>query len=294
MKKLSHQSNFHLEHQKLIFSSPVGSKLIGVETSKSDEDYLSVYSHKVIQNPFFVFPMDNEVVSVNHDNNTLQETVSMTATHVASCVLNPNSLDANLISTFLSLLAAVKFKYTTIHDEAKFENLKSLLCVPGNGKRFWQYTSQHHYNLWECMPTREHNWSQQFDGSDQWHCNSKKQWGELVYNYYPVVSQKVGYDVKFVSWILKDLVLIKNIILNNTIINEEDRKMIQDVKAQTVDLEELQSYKTKLWSQVRKAAETPMSTYLLGEGMSLEEAKNKNLFGLQGFLNTVNSFEETQ
>jgi len=56
----------------------------------------------------------------------------------------------------------------------------------------------------------------------------------------------------------------------------------------------LNAYKITLWSQVRKATETPMSTYLLGKGMSLDEAKNKNLFGLQGFLNTVNSFEESK
>lgn len=294
MQKLDHQFNFHLEHETCIFTTPVGSTLIGVENSNSDEDYLSVYSHNVNTNPFFVFPIDNEVVSVAYNNNTMQETVSMTAAHIMSCILNPNSLGSNAVSMFLSLLAAIKFECIDVFDDVKFKKFKNFLCVPGNGKIFWQYSSQNIYNVWECMPTDEKNWSQNFDAGNTQHHADKENWNRLVHGYYPVVSQKVGYDKKFVAWLLKDLVLIKNIILNDTIINDEDRKMIRNVKMENVSLQDLNAYKITLWSQVRKATETPMSTYLLGKGMSLDEAKNKNLFGLQGFLNTVNSFEESK
>ena len=92
MQKLDHQFNFHLEHEKLIFTIPVGSKLIGVENSESDEDFLSIYTHNVIKNPFFVFPIDNEVTSVDYKNSVMQETSSITAAHIIPSILNPRSL----------------------------------------------------------------------------------------------------------------------------------------------------------------------------------------------------------
>lgn len=292
MHKLDHQLNFHLEHEQLIFYVPVGSRLIGVQNSESDEDLLSIYTHSVIKNPFFVFPIDNEVTSVDFKNNVMQETSSMTAAHIISSILNPGSLGSNAISTILSLLAAIKYDYVSVNNQDLFKVFKNFLLVPGNGKMFWQYAAQHVFNVWQCMPTVDNNWSQKFDGDNNHHQHCKQEWSNLVHGYYPVVSQKVGYDKKFVAWLLKDLILIKNIVANDKIINTEESDIIKSVKAEELGLVELEKYKIKLWSDVRKALESPTSTYLLGKGIGLEEARNKNLFGLQGFINTVNSFEE--
>lgn len=294
MQKLDHQFNFHLEHEKLIFTIPVGSKLIGVENSESDEDFLSIYTHNVIKNPFFVFPIDNEVTSVDYKNSVMQETSSITAAHIISSILNPRSLGSNAISTILSLLAAVKYDCVSVNNQDLFNVFKTFLSVPGNGKMFWQYAAQHVFDVWQYMPTVDNNWSQKFDSENSHHLHCKQEWSNLVHGYYPVVSQKVGYDKKFVAWLLKDLILIKNIVAIDKIINTEESDIIKSVKAEELGLVELQKYKIKLWSEVRKALESPTSTYLLGKGISLEEAKNKNLFGLQGFLNIVNSFEENK
>jgi hypothetical protein len=55
---------------------------------------------------------------------------------------------------------------------------------------------------------------------------------------------------------------------------------------------EIKDIKIQLWKNARKALESPMSSYLMGKGLSLQEAKQKNLFGLQGFLNFINTLEQ--
>lgn len=292
MMKLDHQFNIHLEHAAPIFEATVGSYLTSTNRPDSDKDSIVFYSHKTQLNPFFAFPSNDEIVSITYDNG-MDEQVNAILANYAAMLLRPKDLKQNEFSHVIKHLAAIKFDKIDIVNQELFSKYLNFLCVPGNGLNFWQQARISYDNFWNCIPSVECNWSQKFDGSNQEHVNKKNNWS--IYNdYYPTVDSKVGYDVNYVVWLLTDIILIKHILFNEHIIDKEEIDVIMKIKNKDVHWDEVKDIKINLWKNARKGLESPMSSYLLGRGMSLQEAQQKNLFGLQGFLNTVNSFEETK
>jgi hypothetical protein len=291
MQKLDHQFNVQLEHNNPIFEAVVGSYLTETNKENSDRDSILFYSHKVQINPFFAFPNNDEVLSITYDKGLMQEQASAILANYAAMLLRPKNLKQNEFSHAIKHLAAIKFDKISIINQELFSKYYDFICVPGNGLNFWQQARLSYENFWNCIPSVEYNWSQKFDGNNQEHVDKKNNWN--MYNdYYPTVDSKVGYDINYVVWLLTDMILIKHILFNDHIIDKEEVDTIMRIKNKDVSWDEIKTIKIQLWKNARKGLESPMSSYLLGRGMSLQEAQQKNLFGLQGFLNTVNSFEE--
>jgi len=292
MQKLDHQFNIQLEHSKPIFETIVGSNLTETNTENSDRDSILFYSHKVQINPFFTFPNNDEVLSITYDKGLMQEQSSAILSNYAAMLLRPKNLDKNQFSHVIKHLAAIKFGKTNIIDQDLFSKYYDFICVPGNGFNFWQQARLSYDNFWNCIPSAECNWSQKFDGENQNHIDKKNSWNMYNDHYYPTVDNKVGYDVNYVVWLLTDMILIKHILMNEHIIDKEEIDIIMRIKNRDVHWNEIKDIKIQLWKNARKALESPMSSYLMGRGLSLQEAKQKNLFGLQGFLNFINTLEQ--
>lgn len=292
MQKLDHQFNIQLEHSKPIFETIVGSNLTGTNTENSDRDSILFYSHKVQINPFFTFPNNDEVLSITYDKGLMQEQASVILANYAAMLLRPKNLDKNQFSHVIKHLAAIKFGKTNIIDQNLFSKYYDFICVPGNGFNFWQQARLSYDNFWNCIPSAECNWSQKFDGENQNHIDKKNSWNMYNDHYYPTVDNKVGYDVNYVVWLLTDMILIKHILMNEHIIDKEEIDIIMRIKNRDVHWNEIKDIKIQLWKNARKSLESPMSSYLMGRGLSLQEAKQKNLFGLQGFLNFINTLEQ--
>ena len=292
MQKLDHQFNIQLEHSKPIFETIVGSNLTGTNTENSDRDSILFYSHKVQINPFFTFPNNDEVLSITYDKGLMQEQASVILANYAAMLLRPKNLDKNQFSHVIKHLAAIKFGKTNIIDQNLFSKYYDFICVPGNGFNFWQQARLSYDNFWNCIPSAECNWSQKFDGDNQNHIDKKNSWNMYNDHYYPTVDNKVGYDVNYVVWLLTDMILIKHILMNEHIIDKEEIDIIMRIKNRDVHWNEIKDIKIQLWKNARKSLESPMSSYLMGRGLSLQEAKQKNLFGLQGFLNFINTLEQ--
>lgn len=292
MQKLDHQFNIQLEHSKPIFETIVGSNLTETNTENSDRDSILFYSHKVQINPFFTFPNNDEVLSITYDKGLMQEQSSAILANYAAMLLRPKNLDKNQFSHVIKHLAAIKFGKTNIIDQDLFSKYYDFICVPGNGFNFWQQARLSYDNFWNCIPSVECNWSQKFDGENQNHIDKKNSWNTYNDHYYPTVDNKVGYDVNYVVWLLTDMILIKHILMNDHIIDKEEIDTIMRIKNRDVHWNEIKDIKIQLWKNARKSLESPMSSYLMGRGLSLQEAKQKNLFGLQGFLNFINTLEQ--
>ncbi len=292
MQKLDHQFNIQLEHSKPIFETIVGSNLTKTNTENSDRDSILFYSHKVQINPFFTFPNNDEVLSITYDKGLMQEQASVILANYAAMLLRPKNLDKNQFSHVIKHLAAIKFGKTNIIDQDLFSKYYDFICVPGNGFNFWQQARLSYDNFWNCIPSVECNWSQKFDGENQNHIDKKNSWNMYNDHYYPTVDNKVGYDVNYVVWLLTDMILIKHILMNDHIIDKEEIDIIMRIKNRDVHWNEIKDIKIQLWKNARKSLESPMSSYLMGRGLSLQEAKQKNLFGLQGFLNFINTLEQ--
>ena len=292
MQKLDHQFNIQLEHSKPIFETIVGSNLTGTNTENSDRDSILFYSHEIQINPFFTFPNNDEVLSITYDKGLMQEQASVILANYAAMLLRPKNLDKNQFSHVIKHLAAIKFGKTNIIDQDLFSKYYDFICVPGNGFNFWQQARLSYDNFWNCIPSVECNWSQKFDGENQTHIDKKNSWNMYNDHYYPTVDNKVGYDVNYVVWLLTDMILIKHILMNEHIIDKEEIDIIMRIKNRDVHWNEIKDIKIQLWKNARKSLESPMSSYLMGRGLSLQEAKQKNLFGLQGFLNFINTLEQ--
>ena len=292
MQKFDHQFNIQLEHSKPIFETIVGSNLTKTNTENSDRDSILFYSHKVQINPFFTFPNNDEVLSITYDKGLMQEQASVILANYAAMLLRPKNLDKNQFSHVIKHLAAIKFGKTNIIDQDLFSKYYDFICVPGNGFNFWQQARLSYDNFWNCIPSVECNWSQKFDGENQNHIDKKNSWNMYNDHYYPTVDNKVGYDVNYVVWLLTDMILIKHILMNDHIIDKEEIDIIMRIKNRDVHWNEIKDIKIQLWKNARKSLESPMSSYLMGRGLSLQEAKQKNLFGLQGFLNFINTLEQ--
>lgn len=289
MKK-DHQYNFRIEHAKPIFSNIIGSRLVGCENEKSDIDTVTTYAHKTILNPFFDFPSSEEIVSISYNDNLMYEDCAVLAINNIAQLVRPNDISASTTGWLIHHLAAIKFDKIEIHDKDYYAVYLDYLSTPGLGHAFWKHAAQQTVNSWNVMPTSECNWSQKFDGSNQTHIDNKNAWQSII-DYYPTVDKTVGYDYKFAAWVLTDWYCIKAVLMQQHLIDQEEIDFLKAVKTKKVMLEELKQAKTLLWKQVRKAVESPMSRYLLGQGGDIELAHQNHTFGINGFLNTVENLE---
>lgn len=290
MSKQPHQFNFHLEHENLIFSATVGSRLVGTNNKNSDTDKIDLYSHSIHANPFFEWPVGDEI-SVVKNNDTMEESSSALLINFASMMLHPQSLKANSFSQLIKHLAAVKFNKIKVYDQTKFDLYKDFLHTPGYGYVFWNQALISYNNFWNSMPTEHCNWSQKFNESDQEHVSKKEQWYKCNEGYFPRVDSKLGYDIKYVSWMITDIILIKHILWDEHIIDTEEKEILIDLKNKKLNLYSVQNIKNELWKKARNSIESPMSSYLLGNGFDIDTAKNKNLFGIKGLLNLIESVQ---
>jgi len=290
MHKQPHQFNFHLEHEKLVFSAVVGSRLVGSNKENSDIDKIDLYSHSVHANPFFEYPIGEEIVSIENKD-TMQESCAALLINFASMLLQPKTLNANTMSQLIKHLAAIKFNKVEVFDEEKYNLYVDLLQTPGYGNTFWQQALIHYNNFWNCMPTIECNWSQKFDENNRDHVIKKEEWFVHNLGYFPQVDSKVGFDVKYVSWMLTDIILIKHILWNEHLIDTDELQILIDIKNSKMHWTDVKDVKNKLWKNARNSVESPNSSYLLGNGFDIETAKNKGLFGIKGLLNFIESVQ---
>lgn len=289
MKK-EHQYNFQVEHAKPIFTNIIGSKLVGCDNVKSDIDTVTTYAHKTILNPFFNFPSSEEIVNISYTDNLMYEDCAVLAINNIAQLIRPNDISASTTGWLIHHLAAIKFDRIQIHDQEYYSVYLDYLCSPGLGQAFWKHAAQQTANSWNAMPTSENNWSQHFDSNNQTHIDNKNTWQNIV-DYYPTVDKTVGYDCKFAAWVLTDWYCIKAVLMQQHLIDQEEIDFLKAVKDKKVVLEELKQVKTQLWKQVRKAVESPMSRYLLGDGYDINMAYQNHTFGIKGFLNTVENLE---
>jgi len=293
MNKLPHQFNFHMEHEKCIFSATVGSRLIGADNQNSDIDTISFYSHKININPFFEYPVGNEIVSIENTD-VMNETCNVLLANFASMILKPKDLQSNTYSQIIKHLAAIKFNNIKVIDKERYNIYYDWLCAPGNGFNFWQQSLNAYNNFWNSMPTKDCNWSQKFDNINDEHINKKELWYTFNEGYYPKVDAKLGYDVKYVSWMLTDIILIHHILWQDHIIDERELDFIKHVKEHKVEWEQVQNFKIDIWKNARKSVESPMSSYLLGKGFNIQVAKSKNKYGMKAFIELLENLGVTQ
>lgn len=287
MQKQPYQFNFHMEHSQLIFSATVGSRLTETNTQNSDTDYIDFYSHKIRVNPFFESVTGEEVVSVDNTQEQMNETCSVLLSNIVSMLLNPKTLQANTFSQLIKHLAAIKFNKVKVLQEDKFSHYYDWLSVPGNGFNFWKQSLNSYDNFWNAMPTEECNWSQKFDEDNSKHIDKKSLWYLCNQGYYPKVDSKLGYDIKYVSWMLTDIILINHILWNNHIIDTDELEFIKSIKEKKVSWKDVKTFKNHVWKNARTSVESPMSSYLLGKGIDIKNAKEKGKYGLTGLVNLL-------
>ena len=290
MHKQPHQFNFHLEHEKLVFSAVVGSRLVGSNEENSDLDTIDLYTHSIKANPFFEFPVGEEISVVKY-NDVMEESSCALLINFASMLLQPQELKANTFSQLIKHLAAVKFDQVKVYEKNKFQLYKNFLKTPGYGYKFWNQAIISYNNFWNAMPTENCNWSQKFDKSNNEHIHKKAEWQKYNEGYFPRVDSKLGYDLKYVSWMLTDIILMKHILWDDHIIDDDEKRILKKIKNKELSLNDVIIQKNLLWKNARNSVESPMSSYLLGNGFDIETAKNKDLFGIKGLLNFIESVQ---
>jgi hypothetical protein len=278
----------------LWFKHLVGSALINNRSSSSDVDWFNVHKISLCNmnssDPLFNV-YDNRysmVAYADFVSDTVNDNVAIDLKELVSILTQiKKEQPRSTYSRILSHLYAIKYELITdIKDREAFEFYIDWLKSPGVAHIFWINLKNMYYKYLNSIADNDCNWSQDFDGSDK-HIEYKKAWETLQEIQYPTVNKNLGYDSINAKRAFQDLLIIKSILLPNSMVNDEERNFLNRIKDGKVSFDEYKSAKKHLWKQTRLALESLHHIYFLGHGYSLEESVSKKVFGYRGLLNLI-------
>jgi hypothetical protein len=299
------------ECNELIFEHHVGSVLINTNTTYSDIDLFRVY-----KNDLFLIDLcdwDKSLVrdiasnyfsdsSLHYaDYNKIGGNISTHKTDITSIsILNllnelTTKTDGNpaLLSKLISHLYAVKYNLILeIKNQELYNYYIDWLQSPGIAGLFWYRAKKMLWATLSSLPDRNKNWSQEFDGSPE-HIQMRKEW--MSYDQvYPTVDKILGYDSVNFRRIAQTILVATCVLTDNKTITDQEKIYLKKLREKSLTFEEYKQLKIYIWKEFRKAVEDMYQTYYLGRGYSIEEAKQKNIYGITAFFNFLSKVSNTQ
>jgi hypothetical protein len=273
-----------------LFEHYIGSKLLGTETELSDTDTLSIHSYSRIlkSNSLHERYYDYEkVATCTGDKDKTYYSGSL----IIKTLVDPQYSGIDQLSKIVSHLAAIKFNHDSlkIYNQDVYKEYVEYLNTPGKSTVWWQYLKNKLYTYYSMLPDCEFNWPRNVDVMEKYK-KTKDKW--LTFSFlYPNV-QDCGYDPKISAYVFKDLIIAKNILSNkNEIISSEDKEILISLKKGKCNFTDYSKYKKYLWSEFRKATETPNQVYFLGSGNDFLGTKKTKYFGSNGDKKILKIFE---
>ena len=293
------------ECNDLIFEHYVGSVLIDNTSAESDIDLFRIY-----KNEFFIVEpgiwLDTTVMHIASrycngealkyrkpaENSDIINTSILNLLDVLTCQ-TVEVTNISMLSQVLSHLYAIKYNLILeIKDQELYHLYVDWLKNPAISGIFWNRIKQVFWGILNSLPDKDNNWSQKFNGSAE-HIQLRDQW--LLYNKkYPIVNEKIGYDALNFKRIIQDIVIATCVLTPNSIVTTEQKQYLNRIRDGVLPFEEYKLVKSHVWKQFRVAVESMAQGYYLGEGYSIEEAKQKNMFGVESFFNFLAKTSNTQ
>jgi hypothetical protein len=293
------------ECNDLIFEHYVGSVLIDNSSTDSDIDLFRIYKNEfvIIDSGIWHETAVMDIALRYCNTNALhymksEEKLDVTNISILklldllSCQ-DTKDVDISMLSRAVSHLYAIKYNLILeIKDQELYNLYIDWLKSPAISGIFWDRIKQVFWGSLDSLPDKEKNWSQKFDGSQE-HSQLREQW--LMYNKkYPVVDEKVGYDTVNCKRIIQDILIATCILTPNKIITNEEKQYLNRIREGSLPFKEYKQVKSHVWKQFRTAVESMTQAYYLGEGYSIEEARQKNMFGVESFFNFLAKISNTR
>jgi hypothetical protein len=277
------------------FQHPIGSELINIRSEDSDFDVLQVCKSKIFTNSkkFSYVPHDIDFSSIYHYQSSdfkIHDFMTVTGNSIILSLLNRRKPSAIDLGKILSHLYAIKYNLIEkIDDKETFDLYTNWLKVPGLANLFWDFVKSTLWNMLATSPTKELNWSQNFDNSEK-HNETKKRYYELGINRYPTVDSMLGYDIIQYKKSLQIIFIAKSLLSFDSVVSDEELFFLNRIKNRQVSYEEYQVSLKKIWKDFRIASESIHQCYFLGKGYTLDESKEQGLFGTAGIRKVMAAF----
>jgi hypothetical protein len=293
------------EYNELIFEHYVGSKLIDNCSENSDIDLFSVYKNDLVivdpglweDSTLLDIAINNVNTSVIHYDK-LVENVNLDVTNVSILDLLNNLSSSKIensahLSKIVSHLYAVKYNLISeIKNQELFNLYVDWLKTPTNSGLFWYKIKTAYWARLSSLPDRENNWSQEYDSSDK-HTQMKKDW-EQYDSTWPVVDNRIGYDGILSKKIIQSILIATCVLTPNKIITTEEKQYLNKIREGLLSFEDYKVVKSYVWKKFRSVSDTMTQCYYLGEGYSIEEAKQKNMYGIESFFKFLSKVSSTK
>lgn len=277
-----------------IFSHYYGSRLIDNARDNSDYDILTIHKTEV---SLGLFDCSNITYFENIENKETKDIHSLSFIDLLSVLMEDienSPPHSSILIKVVNHLYAMKYDLLLdIYDEDIFNFYKNWLKSPGNARHFWLNKIRNHFwSALSTLPTKDFNWSQKFNGSDE-HIKAKAVWEELRWVRYPIVDKQLGYDPIAAKAILQTLLIAKCVLSKNTQISTDEKIFLQQLKNNQISFKEYSFFKEKIWKEFRLATESLHFEYFLGEGFTITDARAKKVFASKGLNNLLSmTFEK--
>jgi hypothetical protein len=197
-----------------------------------------------------------------------------------------------LLSKLLSHLYAIKYNLILeIKNQELYNHYLDWLQSPGIAGIFWNRAKKMLWSLLNSLPDRDKNWSQDFNGSPE-HIQMKNEWLSCEQPF-PTVDKTLGYDTVSFRRVAQSILVAISVLTDKTI-SYQEKIYLKKIKEGSLTFEEYKQLKTYIWKEFRKAVEDMHQSYYLGRGYSIEEATQKNIYGVTAFFNFLSKVSNTQ
>lgn len=293
--------HFKCECGDLVLDHDIGSRLIGTASADSDFDKFHIYKTKIVIFPGFNplneidtnFENTHEKLNSNiYDVTSMYDVTSISFIELIEYLCLSKDLNGVLLAKILQHLYAIKNNHSSlnIHNNETYEMYVNWLRSPGAAENFWLTCRNKLNQLLVSLPDKEYNWSQQFNSSEE-HIQARDTWSSLK-NQWPKVDKKTGYDPTESRIIFSNLLLGESILSDNKTISTSDLNFLIKLRNCKINFSQYKSFKKDIWERFFDATGTMNARYFLGDGYSINESKNKNVYGFSGLNNLIEKMTE--